>query len=708
MGFSVRVLGVGKLKHIDFGSEDDQKRDWFASGSSPAPAQVLNNLVESHEDLIDVESRLQAAKAQGADVLEYQGQEIDISDDDQVSEILLGISEKLRQLEESATSPTPPIVKNEEKERVSLILKEAEIINQSLFDGLDNQASITEPDWSDYSRTPYPHQKEGILWVLNLLERALISNKEDLYRVQGGLLADDMGLGKTYMTLVALGEYLKKQRDSGLPEKPILIVAPLSLLENWEQEINQTFKMVPFKDIKVLQSGRDLQEFRIKDTERETVQLASAFNDDEVLDQSSIRYALKVGPESGANRLDINRRLVLTTYQTLRDYQFSLCVIDWGLVVFDEAQNVKNPNTLQSRAAKGLKADFKLLATGTPVENSLADFWCLTDTAQPGLLGEWQQFRDDWIKPINEASEENKNEVRQHVGGALRAAVGMFMLRRIKEDQLQGLPTKFIYSGVSSTEENAQRSDDLVTYMKGEQLSAYDAVLDDYRHRKMVEDMQGQALSTLQKLRLVSLHPELSGSCNHLMTSDPALAKKYMMKSGKLQILLSVLDRIQKNDEKVILFMVTKQLQRLLKIWLDAVYSLNIHVINGDTAAVHKKKDTMTRKKMIEDFESVSGFNIIIMSPVAAGVGLTVVGANHVIHLERHWNPAKEAQATDRVYRIGQKKDVHIHLPAVLHPEFDSFDVHLHRLLNGKLMLKDAVVTPDIVSENEMLSALDC
>ena len=94
------------------------------------------------------------------------------------------------------------------------------------------------------------------------------------------------------------------------------------------------------------------------------------------------------------------------------------------------------------------------------------------------------------------------------------------------------------------------------------------------------------------------------------------------------------------------------------------------------------------------------------MSPVAAGVGLTVVGANHVIHLERHWNPAKEAQASDRVYRIGQDKDVFIHLPAAMHPQYDSFDVHLDRLLRGKLMLKDAVVTPEAVSESQMVQSM--
>lgn len=179
-----------------------------------------------------------------------------------------------------------------------------------------------------------------------------------------------------------------------------------------------------------------------------------------------------------------------------------------------------------------------------------------------------------------------------------------------------------------------------------------------------------------------------------------------MAESGKLTVLLQLLDDIRKRDEKVILFMVTKRLQRLLKLWLDQVFGLSVSIINGDTAAVAKSSDDLTRKKLITQFEAKAGFNIMIMSPVAAGVGLTVVGANHVVHLERHWNPAKEAQASDRVYRIGQTKDVHIHLPAVTHPQFDSFDVHLDRLLRGKLMLKDAVVTPEEVRESEIISAM--
>ncbi len=543
--------------------------------------------------------------------------------------------------------------------------------------------------------------------MLKLLNVALHEDPEDLYRLQGGLLADDMGLGKTYMTLVTIGEYLHRQRSLGQAEKPILVVAPLSLLENWEDEVAKTYNSVPFRDQVVLQAGRDLGRFRIRGAERESVQLASLADESGMLDEQSIRYALAIGPEAGIHRLDMDRRLVLTTYQTLRDYQFSLCRIDWGMVIFDEAQNIKNPNALQTRAAKGLKADFKLLATGTPVENSLGDFWCLLDTAQPGLLGSWQHYRDSWIKPILNAEEQERDLIRIQIGEQLRRTVGTFMLRRVKEEQLKGLPSKTICSGVQQADSQLQRyHPELSRVMSGLQLQAYDAVLDEYRSRRASdENMQGAALAALSRLRSISLHPRLDDEAA-LYSQDAKQARQYMQESGKLTIVLQLLEQIRSQNEKVILFMMTKRLQRVLKLWLDQIYGLDIAIINGDTKAVASKVEDLTRKKLISQFEAQAGFNVIIMSPVAAGVGLTVVSANHVIHLERHWNPAKEAQASDRVYRIGQQKPVFIHLPTLTHPRFDAFDVHLDRLLRGKLMLKDAVVTPEAVSEREMTSAL--
>lgn len=704
LGFSIRVAGIGKLLHIEFGELDGNKQDWFALDSRPAPVEIISKLVQSPEDLESFTKAYTAAKEQGAESLIFGDQPVDISNPARVEEQLAKVKESF-----SAPAPEEPVEPKsivEPKERVSVLLRDVDEIKSVLLRKAADARPTTEPDWQAYARHPFPHQREGISWMLGLLASAVQDNHDDLYRLQGGLLADDMGLGKTYMSLVTVGEYLTQQKAADRAQKPVLIVAPLSLLENWEDEVGQTFKGIPFRDIVVLQSGRDLNRFRVKGAERESAQLASLMDEEGQMADDAIRYALTIGPESGAHRLDMDRRLVLTTYQTLRDYQFSLCRIDWGLVIFDEAQNIKNPNAAQTRAAKGLKADFKLLATGTPVENSLGDFWCLMDTAQPGVLGGWSQFRDSWIKPILSAPDEERDEVRRQVGAGLREAVGSFMLRRVKENQLKGLPSKTIHSGVAQPQGGQQlHAAHLAVCMKGIQLQTYDAVLDDFRARRATEDMRGTALAALSQLREVSLHPRLREEAQ-LMTNSASEARSLMAQSGKLAVLLELLDRIRQKDEKVILFMVTKRLQRMLKLWLDQIYGLDVAIINGDTAAVAKKSDELTRKKLITAFEAKSGFNLLIMSPVAAGVGLTVVGANHVVHLERHWNPAKEAQASDRVYRIGQQKDVFIHLPAVTHPQFDSFDVHLDRLLRGKLLLKDAVVTPEAVSECEMIQSM--
>jgi hypothetical protein len=133
-----------------------------------------------------------------------------------------------------------------------------------------------------------------------------------------------------------------------------------------------------------------------------------------------------------------------------------------------------------------------------------------------------------------------------------------------------------------------------------------------------------------------------------------------------------------------------------------------VEIINGDTKAIATSSRTAanTRKGIISSFEGKKGFGVIIMSPIAAGTGLTVVAANNVIHLERHWNPAKEDQASDRVFRIGQTKDVNVYLPILKHPSIDSFDVNLHRLLSNKVTLKDAVITPEEVTNEEMGAAI--
>jgi len=711
LGFSVRVEGVGRFVHMEFESGGDYRADWFQWDAVGQIVEVVGDLVQSHEDGEELKRRVEEAHGQGADSVHFRGVTIDVTDRDAVIHAIDKHLKSLANPEDAAsaeTIETPRAGEEPSRERLVVLLREADEINARLLAQAEQacNAQAHDCEWKALHREPYPHQREGTTWITALLKEALGGQADDLYRLQGALLADDMGLGKTFMTLVASNEYYRLQRERKGKERPTLVVAPLSLLENWRDEVELTFRQSPFKDVVILQSGADLNKFRIKGVARESQQVAVDGMEAGLVDPSAIRYALHIGPEAGVKRLDQERRLILTTYQVLRDYQFSLCSIEWGMVIFDEAQNIKNPNTLQTRSAKGLRADFKLLATGTPVENSLGDFWCLMDTAQPGLLGNWSYFRERWVKPIQQASPEERARARIEYGRSLRDAVGPFMLRRVKEGQLRGLPDKTILSGVSGNEPNALRFDpSLAVEMRGRQLQTYNTAIDKHRKEMLEGDGRAITLATLASMRRISLHPRLYDE-SALYAEGLVAVKDVMGESGKLEILLRTLNAIQARGEKVVLFMITKKLQRLLKYWLDTLYDLNISIINGDTAAVPKKSDVLSRKQLISRFEEQPGFNILIMSPVAAGVGLTVVGANHVVHLERHWNPAKEAQASDRVYRIGQERDVFVYLPALLHPKFDSFDVHLDRLLRGKIDLKDAVVTTDLVSEQQMASSL--
>lgn len=686
LGFSARVKGAARFRHAYFGETDDSGIDWFGKKFTPVnayPISKLKDTIKDEEQLCEFEATVDQARIIGALEIEFADKVFDISDAEQVTSVTQNIRKSWL---ESGHDSSDLLIQQDscefEKDLTPVVvdidLNDSDLETPSkTVERLLEEVFVPENSlcWDNYLRSPFSHQVDGVRWLLGL---AIADDG-----LGGGLLADDMGLGKTFMSLSAIEHLYREFWQGSNSEKPCLIVAPLSLLQNWKDEVEKTFVKSPFRDIVILQSEGELSKFRLAGVETKNQILDS--------DEAEIRYSLKIGADFGHERLDMPKRLVITTYQTLRDYQFSLCAIDWGVVTFDEAQNIKNPNALQTRAAKGLKAQFRLLATGTPVENSLADFWCIMDTACPGYLGSYQSFRDTCIKPIIQAAGDEIEEVRARVGRQLRERVGALMLRRLKEDNLKGLPEKRLYVGVQGTD--WQYMQELESFMEGEQLTSYDSALSGVK-----ESEENMVLAGLHQLRDISLHHRLLlGGHLNLPTKQQDL-DHFIAESGKLKSLLYLLRSIQSRSEKVIIFCINKRLQSFLSVALGRCFALPpLPIINGDTKAVAKKASGVTRKTLIESFESKEGFNIIIMSPVAAGVGLTVVGANNVIHLERHWNPAKEAQATDRVYRIGQKKNVNVYIPTLMHPELISFDENLHHLLSKKSLLRDAVVTPEQV-----------
>lgn len=585
----------------------------------------------------------------------------------------------------------------------------AELLNVTMPD--ESLRSCIEIDITALKRQPYPHQDEAIRWLLGLS----IDESRD-QRWSGALLADDMGLGKTLTVLAFMREYLM---HSGANE-PALVVAPVSLLDVWKTEIDKTFVKTPFSEVIVLHSSADLKRFKVGGSEREIfsaepeANAVGALNAHEL--PSGIRYALRVA-SGGDDSLSIDKlgrvnSLIITNYETVRDYQFSLARIPWSIAVFDEAQTMKNPNAMVTRAVKALDATFSVVMSGTPVENSLKDFWCLMDRVQRGYLNNYQPFRQKYISPIVSARETGDSEqiaiVRSEVGLRLRKRVSGFMLRRTKEDHLDGLPNKEVILHREFGNPSSGYDDRILCQMPESQQLVYDQIANlapDESDNNDPSQRGKVILAAINNLKAASLHPDLVLSDKLPLPRSKRQAEQIIQGSGKLMKLLQILETIQAKEEKVLVFVINKSLQMFLQHALKECLKLESlpFIINGDTKIKKSSSRANTsRTEYIDEFQSSPGFDVLILSPIAAGVGLTITEANHVVHIERHWNPAKEAQATDRVYRIGQQRPVSVWVPILKHPTHESFDEKLDRLLTMKSGLSDSVIAPEIVDPTEL------
>jgi hypothetical protein len=461
---------------------------------------------------------------------------------------------------------------------------------------------------------------------------------------RGVLLADDMGLGKTFQSLMFFS-WLRSGIENGeLAAKPLLIVAPTGLLKNWEAEIERHLL-------------RDLGNLvRVFGSELRTIKSGQSLN------TSKLR----------------NAGLVLTTYDTLTRYQTSFGAVSFSAVIFDEVQKLKNPGIQNYSAASSLNCDFWIGMTGTPVENRLCDLWSITDILQPGMLGSIKEFSNKYEKAMLEGGDTAMQRTMELQDGLITATekAPAFMLRRMKREKLPGLPPKYIHEHPLP--------------MPEEQMKAYNQVLIDVKNS---EGRQGAMLEALHKLRAYSLHPDYKKQQQYVSDDD------FIKRSARLLSCFKILDEIHAKNEKALIFIEYSEWHRpeFLRDIIKNRYSLKElpMVINGqvDSAARQARVDAFQDKK------NKGVFDVMLLSPRAGGVGLTLTAANHVIHLTRWWNPAVEDQATDRIYRIGQESPVHIHYPIAIHPDLKEscFDYNLHQLLDSKrkLSTKVLIAAPD-------------
>ncbi len=474
------------------------------------------------------------------------------------------------------------------------------------------------------------HQVQGLRWLQDAWTAG----------APGVLLADDMGLGKTLQGLAFLAWLREGMSDGTLERRPLLIVAPAGLLENWRAEHDRHLRDDGLGEC-VGAFGRGLSVLRTRSPDGTPG-----------LDRESLQKA----------------SWVLTTYETLRDYDRDFGLVDFAAILFDEAQKIKTPGVRVTDAAKAMKAEFRVALTGTPVENRLADLWCISDAVHPAIFGDLKGFSATYERdPDPGKLRVLKTTLERAIGGR-----PPFMLRRLRADRLPDLPP----------------AREVVTRhpMPDPQQKAYDQVLEDARGARK----PGAVLEALQRLRSISLHP------SHDMTGSDEV---FISASGRLQGLIAMLDKIAEAREAVLVFLDDISFQSRLAGIVQRRYGLAQApmLINGGVEG----RDRQARVNAFQAGERE--FKAMILSPRAGGVGLTLTRANHVVHLARWWNPAIEDQCNGRVHRLGQENPVTFHVPiATSRGGRPSFDENLAGLMARKRQLmRDTLMPSEGNSEAE-------
>lgn len=613
--YSDRVIEIGVYKPKFYPFICPYKSCWIAGATVETPQNGTTKVtINSEEELEKLKREIQLAKENKKGIVEYNNAQLDIEDAMFLAQTagkqLMDPSQPAKVESENGNEARNVLIIEENAEELGFAVKER-IIEKS-----DKYTLFTDPFLQE-GFSLKDHQKEGVAWLQHLYKS----------KASGCLMADDMGLGKTLQILYFIDWHSRKYAN----HKPYLIVAPISLLENWKNEYERFF-MQPRMKINMLTS---------KDVTRKF--------DKSIVDKMQ--------------KMDI----ILTNYESLRISQLNFCAVEFDVVALDEAQKIKSPGTLVTNAAKALKCNFKIAMTGTPVENSLLDLWCIMDFCVPGLLGNAKAFAAQYQNPLKK---EDTDIVA--LGNEVHDKLGVYFMRRLKKDAAKDLPDKI---------ELKEK-----VLMPTVQKEAYASVVNDY-----TSGIQPNMLVTIMHLREVSEHPYLYDSTLLNHETDEIVDT-----SARLQATIKFLDEIKKKEEKVIIFVERKETQKMLQKLCLKRYGIITKIINGDTPSIVKRNmpNKQSRQSSIDEFQAVDGFNVIIMSPVAAGMGLNVTAANHVIHYSRHWNPAKENQATDRAYRIGQTKDVFVYYPMAVKSDIKSFDETLDDLLSRKTSLATSTIFP--------------
>ncbi len=442
----------------------------------------------------------------------------------------------------------------------------------------------------------------------------------------GGILADDMGLGKTLQVLALLFS-----EKGNKPGEPSLVIAPTSLIYNWEAEVE---KFLP-----------DIRTLVIAGTKVERLERMETIP---------------------------SYDLVITSYPLIRRDQEDYLKYDFKYCLIDEAQHIKNPASQGAKAVKSIKAKHRFALSGTPMENSLTELWSIFDFVMPGYLYTHTKFMQRFERPIvKDKDEEAAMDFSRHIQP--------FVLRRLKTDVLKDLPEKIENKMVADlTEEQKKVYLAYLSRVRSEITSEID--------RSGYQKNQIKILSALTRLRQICCHPAM-------------FLEDYKGDSGKLLLLEEIIADALEGGHRILLFSQFTSMLAIIRKRLDQMKIQTLY-LDGNT-------ETLQRGKLVKEFNEGQG-EVFLISLKAGGTGLNLIGADTVIHYDPWWNPAVEDQASDRAYRIGQKKVVHVMRLIAK----GTIEEKIEQLKAHKRNLTDAVIKPgetfiSKMTEQEVMSLFE-
>ena len=438
-----------------------------------------------------------------------------------------------------------------------------------------------------------PYQMTGLKWLWTNVSKGF-----------GVCMADDMGLGKTIQVI----SLILKMKEEGTLTKPVLVICPTTLMGNWMKELQM---FAPALDAVVYHGAE--------------------------------------------RKLDVKHDVILTTYAIMRIDVEELKKQNWGMIIVDEAQNIKNPDTAQTLAIKMLKADVKVAMTGTPVENRLTELWSIFDFINQGYLGSLRDFQKSYAIPIERFKENSR-------AAKLKMSISPFVLRRLKTDKhvITDLPEKMVLNDYC--------------YLSKSQAVLYEKTLNE-----MMEKISGFT-GINRRGNIFKLITALKQICNHpyQFLKGGEMGKEL---SGKMDKCISTVQSILDNNEKTLIFTQYKEMG-------DILCKVINEECNTEPLFFHGSLSVPQRETLIDRFQNDDDAKVMILSLKAGGTGLNLTSATNVIHYDLWWNPAVEDQATDRTYRIGQDKNVMVHRMITL----GTFEEKIDEMLKSKKELADLAV----------------